>query len=72
MQRREIILGFLSAGLLVGPMVANATLTAVTGADGRQMVNDSTLNVTWGGYARQAKTLRSGALQMPRLGKGMI
>src|SRR6266852_472449 len=47
MQRREIILGFLSAGLLVGPMVANATLTAVTGADGRQMVNDSTLNVTW-------------------------
>jgi hypothetical protein len=47
MQRREIILGFLSVGLLAGPMVANATLTAVTGADGRQMVNDSTLNVTW-------------------------
>jgi hypothetical protein len=46
MQRREIFLGFLSAGLLAGPM-ANATLTAVTGADGRQMVNDSTLNVTW-------------------------
>jgi hypothetical protein len=33
MQRREIILGFLSAGLLAGPMVANATLTAVTGAE---------------------------------------
>jgi hypothetical protein len=47
MQRREIVLGFLSAGLLAGSMVANATLTAVTGADGRQMLNDSTLNVTW-------------------------
>jgi hypothetical protein len=64
----KVIQCLLAAGLMAGPLAANAQLTAVT-RDGVTLINDAALNVTWvadaslSGFVFWSKTHAAGSAQ---------